>query len=99
MHPRTLQSFSIAVGVELSKEANVAPGAGVTGFVKRHASTLGHGAEVAGLGILAKPSWDEYRGKKVDEKKKAKYELAGLGVLAAPSAINLAHHAWSKFRG
>jgi hypothetical protein len=57
--------------------------------VKPHA---GHLTELAGLGILAKPSIDELRGKKVDEKKKARTEVAGLGVLAAPSAYSLGKH-------
>ena len=49
----------------------------------------GHGAELAGLGILAKPSIDRLRGKHVDERKAARTEVAGLGVLAAPSAYEL----------
>lgn len=63
------------------------------------AFTLGHAAELAGLGILAKPSIDRLRGKEVDERKAAKYETAGLGVLALPSAAAIAHGAVKKMRG
>ena len=59
---------------------------------------LGHATELAGLGVLAKPSWDRLRGKKVDEKKSAKQEIAGLGILAAPSAIELGRAAYNKFK-
>ncbi len=67
------------------------PQAAAKGFqaVKPH---LGHVAELGGLGILAKPSIDEMRGKQVDEKTKARTEVAGLGVLAAPSAMALGKH-------
>lgn len=58
---------------------------------------LGHATEIAGLGILAKPSIDKLRGKKVDERSAAKKEVAGLGVLAAPSAVGLASGTkWGK---
>jgi hypothetical protein len=59
-------------------------------------SPWAHAAEVAGLGILAKPSIDEMRGKKVPTKRKAGTELAGLGVLAAPSALSLGKHFLTK---
>src|SRR5512144_454582 len=59
---------------------------------------LGHATELAGLGILAKPSIDKIRGKEVDERKAAKYETAGLGVLALPSAVELAHKAVTKMK-
>jgi hypothetical protein len=55
----------------------------------KQANMLSHGAELAGLGILAKPSYDELRGKRVPETRKAGMEMAGLGVLAAPSAISM----------
>ena len=64
--------------------------------------TSSHLAELAGLGILAKPSYDELKGRHVDEKKKAKWELAGLGTLAAPSAHGLAKkhsNTYSQFSG
>jgi hypothetical protein len=62
--------------------------------IKEATGTLGHAAEVAGLGILAKPSIDKLRGKKTTEKSDHAHELAGLGVLAAPSAAHLGHSAW-----
>lgn len=50
---------------------------------KEKKSSAGHAlVDIAGLGILAKPSLDEARGKHVNEKTKAKMELAGLGTLA-----------------
>lgn len=55
-----------------------------------------HGTELAGLGILAKPSIDRLRGKHVDERKAAKQEVAGLGVLAAPSAAHFGNQALKK---
>lgn len=59
------------------------------GFGQFAAQNAGHAAEIAGLGILAKPSIDEMRGKEVAPKKKARTELAGLGVLAAPSVYHM----------
>ncbi len=61
-------------------------------------ANMGHGVELAGLGVLAKPSIDRLRGKKVDEHKAAKQEIAGLGILAAPSAIHLAHSAYKYMK-
>lgn len=62
--------------------------------IARHAEPLAHGAEVAGLGILAAPSIGELRhsGAAPQDRTKAKAELAGLGVLAAPSAMSLGKH-------
>lgn len=64
---------------------------------------LTHGAELAGLGVLAVPSYK--RLKKIrqpetspQERSDAKHELAGLGILAAPSAIHLAHSAYKRLR-
>lgn len=53
---------------------------------------LGHAVELGGLGILARPSLNEMRGKPMDERSKAKHELLGLGTLAAPSAYHLLTH-------
>ncbi len=63
-------------------------------FIGRHADTLSHGAELAGLGVLAAPSIGELRHPTADprEKRKAKAEVAGLGILAAPSAMSLGKH-------
>jgi hypothetical protein len=79
--------------------------AGISNFVAKHHEALGHGAELAGLGVLAKPSIDDLRKKQpanesgeAKKKRHAKYELAGLGILAAPSAIHLAHSAYKRFR-
>lgn len=63
------------------------------------ASSLGHAAELAGLGILAAPTVAEMRGRKVSDKTKHRAELAGLGVLAAPSAIHLGGKAVNKIKG
>ena len=46
----------------------------------------GHAAELAGLGILARPAINHLRGKEMSEKSKALHEVGGLGILAAPSA-------------
>ena len=91
--------------------ANAIPGAhlpgaspAAPGFFQRHGGTLTHGAELAGLGLLAVPSMQKL--KKIhaketspEERRTAKYELGGLGVLAAPSAIHLGHSAWKHLRG
>jgi hypothetical protein len=69
--------------------------------MKKRASigeALGHATEIAGLGVLAKPSLDRLRGKKVDERKASKQELAGLGILALPSALHLSHSVYKKLR-
>lgn len=66
---------------------------------KTATGAFGHGVELAGLGVLAKPSIDRLRKKEVDEHKAAKHEVAGLGILAAPSALHLAHSAYKKMRG
>jgi hypothetical protein len=63
-----------------------------------------HGAEVAGLGVLGKPSYDALRAKKpkqpseedATKRRHAKYEIAGLGILGVPAAIGLARHALHK---
>lgn len=59
-------------------------------------ASIDHAVELAGLGILAKPSVDELRGKKVEEKSKARWELAGLATLAAPSAYKLGKKFFTK---
>lgn len=53
-------------------------------------SAAAHAIELAGLGMLAKPSVDEYRDQPMSHKSKAIWELLGLGTLAAPSAYTLA---------
>lgn len=107
MHRLTLQAFRAEIAAELAKEAGIpyvnwhnakALGRQTASFVKKHKDTLSHGVELAGLGVLAKPSIDELRGKKVDEKLKAKREVQGLGLLAAPSALHLAHSVYKKVR-
>jgi len=55
----------------------------------KEANALGHAAELAGLGVLARPSIQKLRGKPVSEKSERVHELAGLGILAAPSAVEL----------
>jgi len=49
----------------------------------------GHAAEIAGLGVLARPSINHLRGKEMSEKSKALHEVGGLGILAAPSAYEM----------
>ena len=66
-----------------------------TGFEKK-ANTLGHVAEVAGLGALMVPTVQSLRGKPLPEKHKDMWEAAGLGVLAAPSVAALGHKAWQS---
>lgn len=62
-----------------------------SGFEKKAnlAEHLTHGAEIAGLSILAAPSIQAMRGKPMKEKNTHRAELAGLGILAAPSAYHL----------
>ncbi len=81
-----------AVMAKLALAVPASPIARMGQVLRPHASNISHGAELAGLGILAKPSIDEMRGKQVDDKTKARTEVAGLGVLAAPSAYNLGKH-------
>lgn len=93
MNSTMMRAFQESVSGELKKEAGIGDVfKKAKNFIGKHQTGLKAGAEIAGLGVLAKPSIDEWRGKKVEEKKKSKYELAGLGMLAAPSAIELAHH-------
>ncbi len=61
-------------------------------FVAQHSEPLTHGAELAGLGILAAPSVMHAAGGHPSEKMKTRTELAGLGTLAAPSAISMGKH-------
>lgn len=62
-----------------------------TGFEKKASVSdhLYHGAELAGLGVLAAPSIASLRGKPWKEKNKDIAEVAGLGILAAPSAYHI----------
>lgn len=64
----------------------------------KHASGLDHAIELAGLGILARPSVNALRGKPMTEHASHVHEVAGLGVLAAPSAVHMAQGAWHKGR-
>lgn len=59
------------------------------GFNKK-ANALHHAAEVAGLGLLAVPTIQKMRGKKISDKAQHRFELGGLGVLAAPAIHALA---------
>lgn len=62
------------------------------------ASNLVNALEVGGLGILARPSYQNLRkpNANAEEKSHAKHELAGLGVLAAHPAYELGHAAVNK---
>ncbi len=65
----------------------------------KKASAFAHGAELAGLGLLAAPSVAHMRGKEWSEKNKARAEVAGLGVLAAPSALAVGKAGLAKLKG
>jgi hypothetical protein len=92
-HSAYLEKLSMAVNTKA-----------ITDWAGKHKDSLTHGAELAGLGILAAPSVGELRnkggGSEEDEqrrkKRHAKYEIGGLGLLAAPSAISLAKHVMHK---
>lgn len=58
------------------------------------------GAEVAGLSILGRPSWQTLRDPAADatHRSHAKHELAGLGVLAAHPAYEIGSHIAGKMR-
>ena len=68
--------------------------------LRKHASEGwgGHAIELAGLGILARPSVQELRGKEMSEQSKHLHEIGGLGVLAAPSAYKLGKMGLDKLR-
>jgi hypothetical protein len=66
---------------------------------EKTASFGAHAAELAGLGILARPSVQKLQGKDVSEHSEHMHELAGLGVLAAPSAASLGSSAYGKVKG
>lgn len=81
-HPQGSAIRKSAMGY-LNSPANA--GLAATGVKAKAASSLTHGLEVAGLGILGKPSLDALRDSNSTDKEKrhAKYEVAGLGTLAA----------------
>jgi hypothetical protein len=66
--------------------------------LRKHASMGAHAIELAGLGILARPSVQELRGKQMSEHSKHMHEIGGLGVLAAPSAYELGKAGLGKLR-
>lgn len=76
--------------------AKVAAAAVFPGLMKSASGMLGHAAEVAGLGMLARPTIQEARGKEVSHKSKMVHELGGLGVLAAPSLYEMGAAAKQK---
>lgn len=57
---------------------------------QKFASAFAHAAELAGLGILAAPSIQSFRGKPMSDRSSHKANIAGLAVLAAPSLLELA---------
>lgn len=69
-----------------------------SGSAKTASGNIGHAVELAGLGILARPSVQAMRGKEMSEKSKHLHEIAGLGVLAAPSAHALGKHLLGKIK-
>lgn len=72
--------------------------AAVYELTKTATGTMGHAAELAGLGILARPSIRKLRGKEQSEKSTHIHEAVGLGTLAAPSAIELGKKGLSALR-
>ncbi len=64
----------------------------VAGELHKEANLWLHGAEIGGLGVLARPSVQALRRKDTSphERSAAKHELAGLGILAVPSAYEVA---------
>jgi hypothetical protein len=73
--------------------------AAASGLIHAKLAGLGaHAAEIAGLGILARPSINHLRGKEMTEKNKALHETAGLGILAAPSAYSMGKQLLTKAR-
>ena len=71
-------------------------------YAQKKASAFAHSAELAGLGILARPAVHEMTtGKELSQKSKNIHEAVGLGVLAAPSlhaAATGAYQGLKKFR-
>jgi hypothetical protein len=70
----------------------------MTEMLSKKSSAGNHAIELAGLGILARPTIQKMRGKEVSEKSEHLHELAGLGVLAAPSAVELGKAGLGKLR-
>jgi hypothetical protein len=60
------------------------------GSVKLAEGNFGHGAELAGLAMLAAPSIQHFRKKPMSDRTSHKINAAGLAVLAAPSLLELA---------
>lgn len=91
-----IRSFKLERIKGMNKVANF-----FDGFYKQASlgENLYHGAEIAGLGILAAPSVKKMiTGKEMSDDNKHKSELAGLGVLAAPSVAHLAKSIGSKIK-
>lgn len=73
--------------------------AAASGLIHAKFASLGaHAAELAGLGVLARPSLNHLRGKEMTERQKGVHEVAGLGILAAPSAYGLGKSLLSRVR-
>ena len=75
--------------------------AAASGVIHTKLANLGvAGAELAGLGVLARPSVKDLRNPAMDQthKSHAKYELAGLGILGAHPAYEIGSHFAGKLR-
>lgn len=85
---KAIRSFKLDRVKDMNKIASF-----IEGFSKAAGLTdhITHGAELAGLGILAAPSAKAMiTGKKMSDKNTHRAEIAGLGVLAAPSVAHFA---------
>lgn len=85
---KAIRSFKLDKVKDMKKVASF-----LEGFCKKAglADHLTHGAEIAGLGILAAPSVKAMvTGKNMSDKNTHRAEIAGLGVLAAPSIAHFA---------
>jgi hypothetical protein len=78
--------------------ANEGARSAVAGTKIKVGSSAAHAIELAGLGILARPSIQKMRGKDMDDHSAHMHELAGLGVLAAPSAYELGKAGYQKLK-
>lgn len=85
----TLLHTKLAANPLATVAAHVGNAAGQVGKAVGQTGPWGHAAELAGLGILARPSIQKLRGKQVTHRSEAGHELVGLGTLAAPSAYHL----------
>jgi hypothetical protein len=85
--------------MDLSAHPKFKAGVKVTTEAPKVKVAWAHGAELAGLGMLAAPTIQKMRGKPMKDKNKDRAEVAGLGVLAAPSVAHYGGSAVQKLKG